>query len=98
MPLGIDSKIAPQVLADTVGGENASVVILLTDQADVSAAYGMNDPDARGWFVYNTLTQHAARCQAGLLSPVLLLASVRWTACARLASAAPNWTRPALPS
>src|SRR5438309_2770546 len=61
-----DAKIAPQVLADTVGGENASVVILLTDQADVSAAYGMRDPDARGWFVYNTLTQHAARSQAGL--------------------------------
>src|SRR5205814_2288001 len=65
-PVGFGAKIAPQVLADTVGGEHASVVILLTDQADVSAAYGMNDPDARGWVVYNTLTQHAARCQAGL--------------------------------
>src|SRR5438067_234990 len=65
-PLGVDAKIAPQVLADTAGGENASVVILLADQADVSAAYGMNDPDARGWFVYNTLTQHAASSQAGL--------------------------------
>ena len=29
-------------------------------------AYGMKDQDARGWFVYNTLTQHAARTQAGL--------------------------------
>ena len=59
-------KIAPEVLADTADGKNASVVILLTDQADVSAAYGMKDQDARGWFVYNTLTQHAARTQAGL--------------------------------
>ena len=59
-------KIAPEVLADTADGKSASVVILLADQADVSAAYGMKDQDARGWFVYNTLTQHAARTQAGL--------------------------------
>src|ERR1700680_2956007 len=51
-------KIAPEVLADTAGGNNASVVILLADQADVSAAYGIKDQDARGWFVYNTLIQH----------------------------------------
>ena len=57
-------KIAPEVLADTADGKSASVVILLADQADVSAAYAMKDQDARGWFVYNTLTQHAARTQA----------------------------------
>src|SRR5436190_13985747 len=61
-----DVKIAPEVLAETANGKNASVVILLADQADVSAAYRMKDQDARGWFVYNTLTQHAARTQAGL--------------------------------
>ena len=59
-------KIAPEVLADTADGKSASVVILLADQADVSAAYAMKDQDARGWFVYNTLTQHAARTQVGL--------------------------------
>lgn len=59
-------KISAQVLADTAGGKNTSVVILLADQADVSAAYAMQDQDARGWFVYNTLTQHAARTQVGL--------------------------------
>ena len=26
----------------------------------------MTDQDARGWYVYNTLTQHAARTQVGL--------------------------------
>src|SRR4051812_26626858 len=26
----------------------------------------MKDQNARGWFVYNTLTQHASRTQAGL--------------------------------
>ena len=59
-------KIAPQVLAETADGAIASVVILLADQADVSAAYEMKDQDARGWFVYNTLTQHAARTQVDL--------------------------------
>ena len=60
------SKIAARVLADTADGKNTSVVILLADQADVSAAYDMKDQDARGWFVYNTLTQHAARTQVDL--------------------------------
>src|SRR5205814_8033007 len=64
--LTADAKIAPEALAETADGKNASVVILLADQADVSAAYEMKDQDARGWYVYNTLTQHAARTQAGL--------------------------------
>jgi subtilisin family serine protease len=59
-------KIDPGVLADTTRGKPASVVIMLADQADVSAAYTMKDPDARGWYVYRTLTSHAARTQAGL--------------------------------
>jgi subtilisin family serine protease len=63
---GTDSKIAPQVFAETADGKSASIVILLADQADVSAAYLMTDQDARGWFVYKTLTQHATRTQVGL--------------------------------
>ena len=63
-----DGKIAPQVLTDTADGKRASVVILLADQADTSAAYEIKDQDARGWFVYNTLTEHAARTQADLRS------------------------------
>jgi serine protease AprX len=65
-PVEIFSKIAPEVLAETTDGGNASVVILLADQADVRSAHQMKDANARGWFVYNTLTQHAARTQAGL--------------------------------
>src|SRR5947207_6387198 len=65
-PAEIAAKIAPEVLAETADGANASIVILLADQADVSAAHQIKDQDARGWFVYNTLTQHAARTQAGL--------------------------------
>ena len=54
------------MMADTADGKSASVIILLADQADVSAGYGMRDQDARGWFVYNTLSQHAARTQRGI--------------------------------
>jgi serine protease AprX len=64
--LVVVTKITPQVLTDTANGKNASVVILLADQADVSAAYDIKDEDVRGWFVYNTLTQHAVRTQAGI--------------------------------
>ena len=59
-------KVAEEVLSDTAGGASAPVVVLLADQADVSAAHDMKDQDARGWFVYDTLTQHAQRTQAGL--------------------------------
>jgi subtilisin family serine protease len=65
-PSAVRSKISREVLADTADSKNASVVIFLSDQADVSAAYGLRDQDARGWFVYNTLTRHAARTQAEL--------------------------------
>jgi len=61
-----DNKIASGVLADTADGKRASVVILLADQADVSAANNILDQDARGWYVYNTLKQHADRSQLSL--------------------------------
>src|SRR5439155_1766708 len=64
-PTDMAAKIAPEVIAETADGGSASIVILLSDQADVSAAYQMKDQNARGWFVYNTLTQHAARTQIG---------------------------------
>jgi len=65
-PAEIAAKIAPEVAAEIADGGSASIVILLADQADLSAAYSMKDQDARGWFVYNTLTQHAARTQTRL--------------------------------
>ena len=60
------AKIGSRVLKDTADGKSTSVVIMLADQADVSAAETMKDQDARGWYVYNTLTQHAARTQVSL--------------------------------
>jgi serine protease AprX len=62
------SKIAPQVLEDTLSGKQASVVIYLASQADLSAAFEMKDQDARGWFVYNTLKRHADQTQADIKS------------------------------
>ena len=60
------SKIAPEVLAEADANGSASIVIMLMDQADVSAAHQMRDQDARGWFVYKTLREHAARTQMAL--------------------------------
>lgn len=65
-PERLEAKIAPQVLAAIADGQSASVVIMLAEQADVRAAFDMQDQDARGWFIYETLTQHAARTQAEL--------------------------------
>ena len=56
-------KILDRVLSDTANGKQASFTLLLSDQADLSRAYGMEE-DARGWFVYKTLKRHAARTQA----------------------------------
>src|SRR5689334_10335327 len=50
------SKIDPALIAATANGQSASVVIMLADQSDLSAAYTMTDQDARGWYVYRTLT------------------------------------------
>ncbi len=60
------SKISTRLLKQTADNSTVPVVIMLADQADVSAAYTITDQDARGWYVYNTLTQHAARTQADL--------------------------------
>src|SRR5437667_9375944 len=60
------NKIAPEVLDDTAGGKRASVVIFLADQANVTAAHAIRDQNARGWYVYNSLTQHAAHTQVSL--------------------------------
>ena len=61
---GYTGKIENRVLSDTAGGRETSIVINLTQQADLSAAYGMRDQDAQGWYVYRTLKRTADRTQA----------------------------------
>ena len=61
-------KISTDVLKATAQeGETTPVIILLEEQADLSAAYNIEDEDARGWYVYNTLTELAARTQAPII-------------------------------
>src|SRR5688500_2821922 len=60
------SKIDPLVLQETRDGNSASVMVLLSERANLTAARGMRDQDAQGWYVYNTLRSHADRTQAGL--------------------------------
>ncbi|HET9494593.1 MAG TPA: S8 family serine peptidase, partial [Chloroflexia bacterium] len=59
-------KIEASVTRDLADDGSASIVILLKDQANLTAAYSMKDQDARGWYVYNTLRQQAEKSQAEL--------------------------------
>ena len=61
---GYTGKIENRVLSDTAAGRETSIVINLRQQADLSAAYGMRDQDAQGWYVYRTLKRTADRTQA----------------------------------
>src|SRR5437762_11139493 len=55
LPGRFDGKIERCVLDDTANGGSTGFVVLMAEQADVSKAYTMRDPDARGWYVYDTL-------------------------------------------
>jgi serine protease AprX len=59
-------KVENRVLADTADGRQASFLIQLEAQADLSRAYSMRDQDARGWYVYRTLKAEADRTQGPL--------------------------------
>src|SRR6266540_447225 len=62
---GSFGKIAARVVRDTANGQTASFTIYLKDQADLTAAYGM-DREARGRYVYKSLRETAERTQAPL--------------------------------
>ncbi|MEO7660492.1 MAG: S8 family serine peptidase [Pyrinomonadaceae bacterium] len=55
-------------MSETENGARASVVIFLNDQADLSQAYTIKNPDERGWYVYNALASHAERTQKSIAS------------------------------
>jgi subtilisin family serine protease len=59
-------KVSSAVMTATSNGADTSFVIVLDDQADLERALSMTDPDARGWYVYNTLKRHAAETQVGI--------------------------------
>jgi subtilisin family serine protease len=61
-PAAVDSR----VLSDTAGGGRASIVVFLTDQADVRGARAIANRSERGRTVQRELTDQAARSQAPL--------------------------------
>ncbi len=54
------------VTGGQAGWHGDRLFVILNDQADVSAAAGMQDYDARRQFVYDTLVEHAGDTQADL--------------------------------
>ncbi|CAN5161635.1 hypothetical protein BH20ACI2_BH20ACI2_04340 [soil metagenome] len=66
LQFGDIDKVAQRLREEVSASKRTSAVILLTEQADLSAAYYFSDHDERGWFVYNTLTQHAIQSQRPL--------------------------------
>jgi subtilisin family serine protease len=48
----------------------ANFFVRMIEETDLSAAYGMSDWNARGWYVYNTLKATADRSQAGVIATV----------------------------
>jgi serine protease AprX len=64
MRVDVSAKVSQDVLMDTLNGDSTSFIIFLEDQADLSAAYEMTDEDARGWYVYSKLREHAEQTQA----------------------------------
>src|SRR4029450_6563045 len=66
------AKVTPWVMGKTAGGSQAEFLVVMADQADLTAAQALTTKAAKGRFVYDTLYQQAQRSQAGVLA---LLAS-----------------------
>lgn len=66
LAFGQVDKVDGSVRSALAKGHQVSAVLLLSKQADLSAAYLYSDATERGWFVYNTLTQHAELTQQPL--------------------------------
>lgn len=59
----IEDKIAESLLENGLDGRHQSFLIVLRDQADVSEASRIRGKEAKGRFVFETLTMHATRTQ-----------------------------------
>ena len=70
MPLPNLPRVDPQIAADIQASPEgvAEFLVVLKSQADLRPAYAIQDWKARGEYVYQTLSQHAARTQKGLLA------------------------------
>jgi subtilisin family serine protease len=63
---GAEGRLDPRIFAGRAQGQKASFLVLLRDQADLSAAAAIRDRKERTRFVYETLHRHAERAQAAL--------------------------------
>ncbi len=61
------SKIAPWVLEHTADGKEAEFLVVLADQADLSAAEKLQTKEEKGWYVYKTLYEKAQLTQQTIL-------------------------------
>lgn len=59
-------RVDPQILAEIEIDGATDFIVMMKEQADLSAAYGMADWAARGQYVYDTLLETANRTQAAL--------------------------------
>jgi serine protease AprX len=65
-------KISSEVLqALTQPGSKTQFIVFFEAQADLSAAYNIEDQDARGWYVYNKLKEEAARTQSSVIAQLV---------------------------
>ncbi len=61
-------KVESAVLDALSSKGSADYVIEMAEHADLSKAYEMTDWNERGWFVYDTLRETAARTQAPVIA------------------------------
>src|SRR3954463_5293437 len=61
------NKIAPWVMEHTANGQEAEFFVVLTDQADLSAAESLPTKVEKGRFVYQTLQSKAQTTQDSIL-------------------------------
>ncbi|HSO74284.1 MAG TPA: S8 family serine peptidase, partial [Blastocatellia bacterium] len=62
------AKIAPWVLQNTADGKEAEFLVILADQADLSAAENLPTKEEKGWYVYRTLYEKAQVTQQPILA------------------------------
>ena len=61
-------KLSPWVLQKTAEGETADFLVVLRDQADLSAAEALPTKEEKGRYVFETLLAHARRSQESLVT------------------------------
>jgi len=67
-PQQVPENVDPELL-DVLSREgSADYVVEMAEQADLSAAYSIADWDERGWYVYETLKETAARTQVPVIT------------------------------